>query len=116
MGLCLGCHHEPFERVYYGHKVKGVRYNMESSLLQAVEHYKTLCAKHGYKPNLRQVDTPFIDTTTIDPDVENDGPGGGVLATASGGLTHPICTCALTPTPSGGSSGSSGFPSPRLGT
>ena len=43
MGLCLGCHHETFDRVYDGHKVKGVRYNMENALLQVVEHYKTLC-------------------------------------------------------------------------
>ena len=28
MGLCLGCHHKRFHRVYNGKKVTGVRYNM----------------------------------------------------------------------------------------
>ena len=49
MGLCLGCHHERFYRTYNGKKVTGVRYNMQHSLEQAVEHYENLCAKNGHK-------------------------------------------------------------------
>ena len=53
MGLCLGCHHAPFEKVYDGAKVRGVRYDMENSLLEAVEHYKRLCKMHDYEPKLK---------------------------------------------------------------
>ena len=92
MGLCLGCHHIPFERVYHGRKVRGVRYDMEASLLQAVDHYKRLCEKHGYKPTLRQVDTPFIDTTTIDPDIDDEPQG--VLATSAASILMKVLYAA----------------------
>ena len=92
MGLCLGCHHTSFERVYDGCKVRGVRYDMENSLLEAVEHYKRLCDKHDYKPTLRKVDTPFIDTSTLDPDFDKEPQG--VLATSAASILMKVLYAA----------------------
>ena len=86
MGLCLGCYHETFERTYNDgtkdFKVRGVRYNMEQSLLDCVQHYEGLCKKHGYQSKLTHVDTPFVDTAKIEPDLDKDGEDG-VLASAA---------------------------------
>ena len=94
LGLRLGCHHVPFERLYEGHKVRGVRYDMEASLLPAIDHYKLLCEKHGFKPSLRQVDTPFIDTTTVDPELDEE-PQGVLAASAVSILMKLVYTARL---------------------
>ena len=49
---------------------------MEGSLKLAVEHYKTLCAKHGFKSALRSVETPFIDEASHDPEEDDEDPQG----------------------------------------
>ena len=92
MGLCLGCHHTSFERVYDGVKVKGVRYDMENSLLEAVEHYKRLCELHDYKPTLKKVDTPFIDTASLDPDFDKEP--DGVLASSAASILMKVLYAA----------------------
>ena len=97
MGLCLGCHRETFDRVSDGHKVKGVRYNMENALLQALEHYKSLCDTHGHKPNLRPVETPFNNTTTLDPDVDAVDEEKGVLASSAASILMKILYTARLP-------------------